>query len=86
MGREALRLFALERPTGSISWELRAKWASREEVVLSLSERCDPRRLEGTVDRVAPSGAFVVCDGWHIPIEDVLGVHRPHYTQTRGAA
>jgi hypothetical protein len=75
------RLFALERPTDSISWELRAKWATREEVVLSLSERCDPQRLEGTVDRVAPSGAFVIVAGWHVPIEDVLAVHRPHFTQ-----
>lgn len=75
------RLFRLERPTGSISWELRAKWATRQEVVLTLSERCQPRRLEGRVDRVAPSGAFVVVAGWHVPMGDVLGVHQPHYTQ-----
>jgi hypothetical protein len=74
-------LFALERPTDSISWELRARWAKREEVALSLSERCDPQRLEGTVDRVAPSGAFVIVAGWHVPMEDVLAVHRPHFTQ-----
>lgn len=79
-------LFPLERPAGSISWELRAKWATRAEVVLSLSERCDPRRLEGRVDRVAPSGAFVIVGGWHVPIEDVLAVHLPHYTQEREAA
>lgn len=75
------RLFALERPTGSITWELRSKWASRKPVVLTLSERCNPRRLEGQVDRVAPSGAFVVVDGWHVPTEEILGVHQPHYSQ-----
>lgn len=71
----------MEHPAGSISWELRAKWATRQDVVLSLSERCDPRRLEGQVNSVAPSGAFVVVDGWHVPMEDVLAVHQPHYTQ-----
>jgi hypothetical protein len=75
------RLFLPERPRGSISWELRAKWATREEVVLSLSERCNPKRLEGTVDRVAPSGAFVIVAGWHVPMEDVLAVHTPHFSQ-----
>jgi hypothetical protein len=75
------RLFPLERPTGSITWELRAKWGRRQPVVLTLSERCNPRRLEGLVSRVAPSGAFVVCDGWHVPTEEILAVHLPHYTQ-----
>jgi hypothetical protein len=78
---EQQRLFRLERPTGSITWELRAKWATRQPVVLSLSERCKPRRLEGLVNRVAPSGAFVVVDGWHVPTEDILAVHLPHFTQ-----
>lgn len=75
------RLFGLERPTGSITWELRAKWATRTPVVLSLSERCVPRRLEGLVDKVAPSGAFVICDGVHVPTGDILAVHLPHFTQ-----
>jgi hypothetical protein len=76
------RLFLPERPTSSITWELRAKWARRQEVVLTLSERCEPRRLEGLVTRVAPSGAFVVCDGWHVPTEEILAVHLPHYSQS----
>lgn len=75
------RLFTLERPTGSITWELRAKWAKRQEVVLTLSDRCNPQRIEGLVDRVAASGAFVVVDGWHVPTDEILGVHQPHFTQ-----
>jgi hypothetical protein len=80
-----LRLFDLERPADSITWELRGKWARQEAVVLTLSEHCNPRRLEGLVDHVATTGAFVVVDGWHVPTEHVLAVHRPHFTQREAA-
>ena len=33
--------------------------------------------MEGIVSRVAPSGAFVVVGGLHVPLECVLAVHWP---------
>lgn len=69
------------RDRQAILWELRAAWASRKVVVLSLSPRCVVRRVEGTVDRVAATGAYVIADGWHIPEEDILAVHKPHFAQ-----
>jgi hypothetical protein len=76
----------------SISWELRTRWALRKQTVLSLTDRCtDPedrlepmRRIEGRINHVATTGAFVVIDHTHVPLEDVLAVHEPHFTQ--GAA
>lgn len=69
------------RPESAKAWELRAAWAKQAVVVLSLSERCDPRRLEGKVQHVAVTDAFVICDGWHVPMCDVLAIHRPHFDQ-----
>lgn len=73
----------LVRPVSAIAWELRAAWARtpRPIVVLSLSEHCTPRRLTGRIDRVAATDAFIVIDGWHVPLDEVLAVHRPHHTQ-----
>jgi hypothetical protein len=69
------------RSESAKAWELRGAWAKQSVVVLSLSERCKPRRLKGKVERVAPTDAFVVCAGWHVPMADVLAVHRPHFEQ-----
>lgn len=71
------------RPVSAVAWELRGAWARtpRRPVVLSLSERCTPRRLEGRVEKVAATNAFAIVDGCHVPLEDVLAVHRPHHTQ-----
>jgi hypothetical protein len=74
----------LERREQATAWELRGRWAKCEWVVLTLSDRCMVRRLEGVVEHVAVTGAYVVVDGWHVPTVDVLGVARPHHTQ--GAA
>ena len=68
--------------------ELRDAWVHRRPVVLSLSERCEPRRVEGCVRFVAVTGAFVVVefDGpLHVPMIDVMAVHRPHFTQNGGS-
>lgn len=67
----------LVRPTSAIGWELRAAWAGGRRVSLSLDERCHPRRLEGELQRVAATGAFVVLDGFHVPMDAILAVHNP---------
>lgn len=67
----------LVRPTSSISWELRGKWASRKWVRLTLSERCVVEVVIGRISRVATTGAFVVCDGWEIPMGEILAVGSP---------
>jgi hypothetical protein len=68
---------ALVRPIGAIAWELRAAWASGRRVALSLDERSSRRRVEGCVDRVAASGAFVVVARIHVPLPVILAVHLP---------
>lgn len=72
---------ALERPEQSTAWELRTAWAKRSPVVLTLSERCMIRRLEGRVTRVAVTGAYVVIEDWHVPTVEILGVASPHHSQ-----
>lgn len=49
--------------------------------MLTLTDRCQPQRLEGRVDRVSATDAFVVLDGTHVPIDDVLAIHTPHFAQ-----
>lgn len=71
----------LERREQTIAWELRGAWVSRKPVVVTLSERCMIRRLEGTVEYVGVTGAFALIDGWHVPTVDVLGVLKPHHSQ-----
>lgn len=67
----------LVRPTSAITWDLRGAWAKRKRVALSLDERCTPRRLEGTIQRIATTGAFVVIEGFHVPTDAILAVHNP---------
>lgn len=67
----------LERPTSRVVWELRARWADRRTVRLSLSERSVVSCVIGRVQRVATTGAFVVVDGWHVPVDDILAVGDP---------
>lgn len=69
-----------------LAYEMRAHWALRRPVVLTLSDRCVVQRVEGTVEQVAVTGAFVVVDGWHVPLQDILSVRTPHFTQRQGRA
>jgi hypothetical protein len=69
------------RPETAKAWELRGAWASQRRVVVMLTPRCVIDRVEGLVERVAVTGAFVVIDGWHIPTEDILTVLKPHHSQ-----
>lgn len=71
----------LARPEQRIAWELRGLWAQRKPAVVSLSDRCMVRRVEGVVSYVSVTGAFAVIDGRHIPCEEVLAVHKPHHSQ-----
>jgi hypothetical protein len=76
----------LQRPEVATTWELRAAWAAGRRVVLTLTDRCVTERVEGIVEHVAVTGAFAIVDGWHVPLGDVLAVHRPHHTQRKAAA
>ena len=81
----------LVRSEAEIARELREHFwtgwrqSHKADVVLTLSERCEPRRLEGRVKRVATTGAFVIVTDatgdWHVPVVDILAVHRPHFDQ-----
>lgn len=71
----------LERREQQTAWELRGAWASGRRVVLTLSDRCQVRRVEGVVSYVSTTGAFVVAQGWHIPTAEILGVAAPHHSQ-----
>jgi hypothetical protein len=66
----------LVRPLSAVAWELRTAWATGRRVALSL-ERCDVDRLEGTVQRVAATGATVKVAGLVVPLDRVLAVHWP---------
>lgn len=67
---------ALIRPLRAVAWELRAAWAAGRRVSVTL-ERCDVERVEGHVQRVAATDAYIVITGRHIPLERVLAVHLP---------
>jgi hypothetical protein len=67
---------ALVRSESAVAWELRMAWGSGRRVALSL-ERADMRRLEGHVQAVAATGAFVRVTGRVVPMDRVLAVHWP---------
>ncbi len=67
---------ALTRPVGSVAWELRGAWASGRRVSLTIDG--DVERVEGHVQTVAATDAFARVNGWHVPLERVLAVHRPN--------
>jgi hypothetical protein len=71
----------LERSEQATAWELRGYWAARRRVALTLTSRCMISRVEGLIERVSVTGAFVVFDGRHIPTVDILAVARPHHSQ-----
>ena len=75
----------LERSEQQIAWELRGHWVTGKPVVVTLTERCIVRRIEGQVSYVSVTGAFAVIDGWHCPCVEVLGVARPHFSQKAAA-
>ena len=49
----------------TLAWEIRRRWAAHKPVVLTLSERCMVHRVEGLIEYVAVTGAYVIVDGWH---------------------
>lgn len=67
----------LERPHSAIAFELRTAWALHRRVALRLDERCAFERLEGKIKRVSTTDAFIVCEGWHVPIEAILAISNP---------
>jgi hypothetical protein len=81
--------FVLQRPESAVGWQLRGALAAQRTVRLVLSDRCDgvhptesgERILEGTVQRVAATDAYCIIRGRHVPLSEVLAVHRPHYEQ-----
>jgi len=70
------RVVGIVRPPSSIAWELRAAWAVGRRVACSL-DRCDIPRIEGIVQSVSSTDAFVIVAGMHVPLDRVLAVHHP---------
>lgn len=68
-------------PEQTFAWELRGHWAKRRRVILIMSDRCMVDRIEGTVTQVAVTGAFAIVDDWHVPLAEVVAIHRPHFHQ-----
>lgn len=66
-----------------VIWELRQAWGIRRKVRLTLASGCLLRTIVGTVDSVAATGAFVVCDGWHIPTDRIEAIGRPTFNDER---
>lgn len=66
---------ALARPLRSVAWELRTSWARGLRVSLSID--ADVERVEGHVQTVSATDAFVVVAGLHVPLDRILAVHRP---------
>ena len=67
--------FVLTRDLDAVAWELRGHWASGRRVALSIDG--DVSRVEGHVQAVSPTGAYVVVAELHVPLDRVLAVHRP---------
>lgn len=67
---------ALVRPVDAIAWELRGAWALGRRISITI-DAADEARLEGTVRRVAGTGAYAVIAGVHVPLDRVLAVHHP---------
>jgi hypothetical protein len=56
--------------------ELRVAQMNRKIVTVQLTARCECGYLTGRVEHVAPSGAFALLAGWHVPTGDILCVTR----------
>lgn len=75
----------LERAGASSIWELRAAWMTGHWVAIRMTR--EPGRLEGYVQEVAASGAYVILDprdggeSWHIPREQILATFKPHFEE-----
>jgi hypothetical protein len=67
----------LVRATSAIMWDLRSAWAAGWRVSVSLDGAAEFQRLEGHVQRVSATDAYVVIAGWHVPAHVILAVHRP---------
>ncbi|MET0601853.1 MAG: hypothetical protein ABW167_07675 [Baekduia sp.] len=60
-----------------IIYELRGLWARAKPVALVLTDRCLVQVVKGPLKRIAPTGAFVVVEGWEIPTDEILSVTVP---------
>jgi hypothetical protein len=67
---------ALELPVNAKAWRLRGSWASGRRVSLTIDSR-DLHRIEGHVQAVSATNAYVVIAGQHVPLDYVLAVHYP---------
>lgn len=67
---------ALVRTTDALGYELRAFWARRDPVALRLDERSRLSHVVGRISRVAPTCAFVVVSGIHVPTDAILRVEK----------
>jgi hypothetical protein len=91
--RRASDSTVVARPVRVLGWELRKLMALRRRVRVTLSDRCDgvlPREdgrrvLEGYVTSVSPTDAFAIVVGRHVPLDEILALHKPHFSQGRAS-
>jgi|SRR5215212_6689529 len=68
------RAVVLYRAAQRMAAELRTAWASGRRVALSIE---GGERVEGHVERIAATAAWVRVAGLHVPLDRVLALHRP---------
>lgn len=66
----------LARSEADLAWDCRALWARQVVVIATLDKQCMVPRIVGRISRVAVTGAFVVIEGWHVPMANVLSVSK----------
>lgn len=60
-------------------WEARKLWAKRGDVRVTIDRTAIVSPIVGTIERVSVTGAFIVVDGWHVPMYAVKAFGKPTY-------
>src|SRR5262245_30094408 len=60
-----------------LAWELLRAWLARQQVRLTLTERCCLATIVGRVTSVSVTGAAAFVDGWQWPVVDIRGIGKP---------
>lgn len=67
----------LERGELRLVWEARKLWAQRRKVRVTMDGRAVVTPIVGLIERVSVTGAFIVVDGWHVPMYAVKAFGKP---------
>lgn len=77
-------------PESAVARELRLHWLTGRVVSLALDDRCYCPRVKGRVRRVSPSAASATIEDAYgeilVPLDAVLSVRLPHFTEPLDAA